>query len=180
MWRGSGCPGSLLNLFWNLPWTPKISLLDFLYRDLMDQFESSRRLGDTSENNSVARESSCVIILKLYYIKITLELYRSFCPHVLGSWHFSIIYDSRCARAFSTTAPFRNITYEYIITTTSATKTNLYVTTSKNVSMDVQEGVSVAWWLLCWAAKDIMSSSSCNYIIFQTNVFRVGINFPTL
>ena len=30
----------------------------------MDQFEVSRRLGDTSENNSEACESSCVIILK--------------------------------------------------------------------------------------------------------------------
>ena len=59
-----GYPGPLTHLFRNLPWTPKISLLDFLYRDFMDQFEGSRRLGDTSENNSVARESSCVIILK--------------------------------------------------------------------------------------------------------------------
>ena len=58
----------VLDLCWtcleNLPWTPQISLLYFLYRDLMDQFEGSRRLGDTSENNCVARESSCVIILK--------------------------------------------------------------------------------------------------------------------
>ena len=30
----------------------------------MDQFEGSRRLDETSENNSVAHESSCVIILK--------------------------------------------------------------------------------------------------------------------
>ena len=66
--------------------------------DFMDQFEDPRRLGDTSENSSEARESSCVIILK------------SFCPHALGSWHFSMIDDSRCARAFSTTAPVRNIT----------------------------------------------------------------------
>ena len=46
------------------------------------------------------------------YIKITLELCRSFCPHALGSWHFSIIDDSRCARVFSTTAPIRNITFQ--------------------------------------------------------------------
>ena len=35
----------------------------------------------TSENNSVTRESS--------FIKITLELNRSFCLHERGSWHFS-------------------------------------------------------------------------------------------
>ena len=48
------CPGTL----------PLQFLIEISYRDLMDQFEGSRRLGDTSENNSVARECSCVIILK--------------------------------------------------------------------------------------------------------------------
>ena len=62
--------GAINNCVVDLCWTclvtclelPKISLLDFLYRDFMDQFEDSRRLGYTSENNSEARETSCVII----------------------------------------------------------------------------------------------------------------------
>ena len=62
--HGLGCRGPLTHLFRKLAWTPKISLLDFLYRDSMDQFEDSRRLSDTSENNIEARESSRVIILK--------------------------------------------------------------------------------------------------------------------
>ena len=41
---------------------PKISSLDFLYRDFKDQFKDSRMFGDTSENDSEIRESSCVII----------------------------------------------------------------------------------------------------------------------
>ena len=46
VWHRSGRHGPLLNLFRNLPWTAKISLLDFLYSDLMDQIEGSGRLDD--------------------------------------------------------------------------------------------------------------------------------------
>ena len=62
--HGSGCPGPLTHLFRNLPELPKISLLDFLHRDFMDEFKDSRRFGDTSENDSEAREGSCGNILK--------------------------------------------------------------------------------------------------------------------
>ena len=50
------------------------------------------------------------------YIKTMPELYRSFCPHALGSWHFSMIDDSRCTRAFSTTAPVhREVTVSMVV-----------------------------------------------------------------
>ena len=51
------------------------------------------------------------------YIKVTPELYRSFCLHALGSWHFSMIDNSLCAHAFSMTAPVRNITVRFLLTT---------------------------------------------------------------
>ena len=53
-WTGWVCTGQgVLNL-WRTCLEislelPKISLLDFLYRDFMDQFKGSRRLGDTSK-----------------------------------------------------------------------------------------------------------------------------------
>ena len=43
---------------------PKSRYLIFLYSDLMDQFEGSRRFNDHQWNSSATRESSRVIILK--------------------------------------------------------------------------------------------------------------------
>ena len=98
---------------------PKISLLDFLYCDLMDQFEGSRRLDEHQWKNSVARESSRVIILKSRlnstgYSACTSEVrdifdrhthvptdwWQLICSRVLQPW----------GRRNSTTAPVRNIT----------------------------------------------------------------------
>ena len=61
---GLGSPELLTHLFRTLPWTPKISWLDFLYRDILEQFEGSRMFSDTSENYRETPDNSCVIILK--------------------------------------------------------------------------------------------------------------------
>ena len=60
----SGSPEPLTHLFSNLSWTAKISWLDFLYRDILEQFKGSRMFGDTSENYRETCDNSCVIILK--------------------------------------------------------------------------------------------------------------------
>ena len=62
---------------------PKSCYLIFLYSDLMDQFEGSRRFDDHQWKSSATHEISRVIIFK-----ITLELYRSLCLHERGSRHF--------------------------------------------------------------------------------------------
>ena len=62
---------------------PKISLLDFLYSDLMDQFEGSRRLDEHQW-----KQQSSTWKFTRDYIKITLELYRSLCLHERCSWQF--------------------------------------------------------------------------------------------
>ena len=51
-------------LFRTLPSTAKISHLDFLYRDILEQIEGSWMFGDTCENYRETRDNSCVIILK--------------------------------------------------------------------------------------------------------------------
>ena len=61
---GWGSPELLTHLFRTLPSTAKISLLDFLYRDILEQIEGSRMFGDTSENYRETRDNSCVILLK--------------------------------------------------------------------------------------------------------------------
>ena len=61
---GLGSPELVTHLFRALPSTAKISLLDFLYRDILEQIEGSWMLGDTSENYRETRDNSCVIILK--------------------------------------------------------------------------------------------------------------------
>ena len=80
---GYGMGRGVMDLCWTCLKTclelPKSRYLVSLYSNLMDQFEGSMI---TSENSSAARESS------RDYIKITLELYRSFCLHKQGSWHF--------------------------------------------------------------------------------------------
>ena len=62
---------------------PKISLPDFLYSYLMDQFEASRRLDEHQRKQLCSAWK-----FTRDYIKITLELYRSFCLHERGSCHF--------------------------------------------------------------------------------------------
>ena len=118
VWHGSGCPGPLLNLFRNLPWTAKISFLDFLYSDLIYQFEGSMI---TSENRSASRESSRVIILKSRLnskahsactskvrdifdrqARIPSDWWQLICLRVLQPW----------GRHNSTTAPVRNTTLQ--------------------------------------------------------------------
>ena len=61
---GLGSTELLTHLFRTLPSTAKISLLDFLYRDILEQLECSWMFGDTSENYRETRDNSCVIILK--------------------------------------------------------------------------------------------------------------------
>ena len=61
IWYGSGSHGPLLNLFGNLFWTAKISLLGFLWWINSKVPEGSII---TNENSSATRESSRVIILK--------------------------------------------------------------------------------------------------------------------
>ena len=120
---GPGRHGPLLNLSGNLSWTAKISLLDFLSSDLMDQFEGSGRLVITSENNSVARESSRVIILKSRLnsaghsactskvrdvfdrqTHVPNDRWQLMCSRVLQPWD----------RRNSMTAPVRNITFLWV------------------------------------------------------------------
>ena len=67
----------------------KSRYLIFLYSDLMDQFEGSRRFDDHQWNSSAARESSRLIILK---------------SHLNSTGHSactSEVHDSWCARMFS-------------------------------------------------------------------------------
>ena len=70
----------VMDLYWTCLETclelPQISLLDFLYNDLMDQFEGSGRLDN--HQWKFTRD----------YIKITLELYKSFCLHKRGLYIF--------------------------------------------------------------------------------------------
>ena len=82
--------------------SPKISWLFFLYRDFEEQIEDPRMLDVTSET-VVKHVIIHVIILKS---RLTLPARTRF-----GT--FSLIDDSRCARALSTTAPVRNITLPY-------------------------------------------------------------------
>ena len=61
---GLGSPEILMHLFRTMPSTVKISLLDFLYRDILEQIKGSWMFGDTRENYHETRDNSCVIILK--------------------------------------------------------------------------------------------------------------------
>ena len=61
VWHGSGRRGPLLNLFENLPWTARISLLDFSY---IATWWNNSKVPEGSMICSAARESSRVIILK--------------------------------------------------------------------------------------------------------------------
>ena len=90
---GLGSPELLMHLFRTLPSTAKISLLDFFYGDILEQIGGSRMFGDTSENYRNTWH------FMWDYIKITSEPCRSFCPHVLGSWHFHWL--TRCSRVLN-------------------------------------------------------------------------------
>ena len=98
---------------------PKSRNLIFLYNDLMDQFEGSRRFDDHQWNSSATRESSRVIILKSHlnstgHSACTSEVrgildrqtyvpndwWQLMCSNVLQPWD----------RRNSMTAPVRNIT----------------------------------------------------------------------
>ena len=108
-WVCHGCErhGPLLNLFRNLPRTTKISLLDFLYSELMEQFEGSGRHDDHQWKQLCSTWK-----FTRDYIKITLGLYRSLYLHERGSWHFLVVTPmyrmtdaSWYARAFSNLEP---------------------------------------------------------------------------
>ena len=103
-YNGLESPELLTHLFRTLPSTAKISLLDFLYRDILEQIEGSRMFGDTSENYRETRDNSCVIILKSRLNPVGHSTARA------RFMTFSLIEDSRCTHAFSTTAPVRYIT----------------------------------------------------------------------
>ena len=62
-WVGASCT-SVEICFETCHESPKSRYLIFLYSDLMDQFEGSRRFDDHQWNSSATRESSRVIILK--------------------------------------------------------------------------------------------------------------------
>ena len=80
----------------------KISWLDFLYRDFfLNNSKGSRMFGDTSEDDSERRERSYQN--HTWTLPVILPARAKFVT-------FSLIDDSRCAHAFSTTAPVRNIT----------------------------------------------------------------------
>ena len=120
VWHGSGRRGPLLNLPGNLSWTAKISLLGFPYIVIW-WINSKVPEGSmmTSENSSVARESSRVIILKSRldstgHSACTIEVrdifdrqthipndrWQLMCSRFLHPWD----------RRNSMTAPVRNIT----------------------------------------------------------------------
>ena len=99
----------------------KSSYLVFLYSDLMDQFEGSRRFDDHQWNSSAARESSHVIIFKSCLnstghsacmsevrdifdrqMHVPNDWWQLMCSNVLQPWD----------RRNSMTAPVRNITLD--------------------------------------------------------------------
>ena len=122
VWHGSGWHGPLLNLFRNLPWTLKISLLDFLYSDLMDQFEGSWRLDDHQW------KQECSTWKFTFYISFILKSRLNSTGYSAGTSEFRDVFDRQthvsndwwqlmCSRVLqpwdhrnSTTALVRNIT----------------------------------------------------------------------
>ena len=115
---------------------PKSRYLISLHSDLMDEFDGSRRFDDHHWNNSAARESSRVIILKSRLISkghsartsevcdifdrqthVPNDWWQLMCSHVLQRWE----------RRNSLTAPVRNITVIPLVTIQTQSSFQLWV-----------------------------------------------------